>query len=125
MKTEIKTTGAPQAIGPYVQAVRSGNLVFLSGQIALDPASGTMIDGGVADQTRRALENLEAVLVAAGSGPEKVLKTTVYLIDMSSFSEMNQVYGEFFPGTPPARTTVAVAALPRGGAVEIDAIAEV
>ena len=125
MKTEIKTTGAPQAIGPYVQGLRSGTYIFCSGQIALDPASGSLLDGGVAAQTRRALENLRAVLTAGGSDPSHVVKTTVYLIDMAAFQEMNAVYAEFFQGTPPARTTIAVSALPRGALVEIDAIAEV
>ena len=125
MKTAIKTQGAPAAIGPYVQGVRVGNLLFLSGQIALDPESGAMITGGVAAQTRRVLENLKAVLVAAGSDLRGVVKTTVYLTDMGFFSEMNEAYATFFPEAPPARVTVGVVALPRGASVEIDAIAEV
>ena len=123
MKTEIKAAGAPAAIGPYVQAVRVEKLVFLSGQIALDPATGGLISGGVGPQTRRVLENLKAVLEAAGSDLRRVLKTTVYLTDMGSFTEMNEVYATFFPDSPPARATVAVAGLPRGASVEIDAIA--
>jgi len=125
MKTEVKTQGAPAAIGPYVQGVRVGSLLFLSGQIALDPASGQLVDGTVAQQTERVLENLKAVLEAGGSDLSRVLKTTVYLVDMEAFSEMNGVYGKYFAQAPPARSTVAVAALPRGAQVEIDAIADV
>lgn len=125
MKMEVKTQGAPAAIGPYVQGVRLGNLIFLSGQIALDPESGQLVDGTVAQQTERALENLKAVLEAGGSDLSRVLRTTVYLVDMGAFSEMNGVYGRYFAQSPPARSTVAVAALPRGAQVEIDAIADV
>ena len=124
MKTEIRTAGAPAAIGPYVQGVRSGNLVFTSGQIALDPGTGLLVEGSVGPQTRRVLENLKAVLEAGGSSLSRVLRTTVYLIDMGDFAEMNEVYAAFFPGDPPARSTVAVTALPRGAAVEIDSVAE-
>ena len=124
MKSEISTPKAPAAIGPYVQGVRTGTLLFLSGQIALDPATGELIAGGVGAQTRRALENISAVLAAGGSGLARVVKTTVYLIDMGAFAEMNEVYATFFSEDPPARATVAVAALPRGAVVEIDAIAE-
>ena len=125
MKKEIATNGAPRAIGPYVQGVRSGDFVFLSGQIALDPGSGTLVEGGVGEQTRRALENLKAVLEAAGSSLTEVLRTTVYLTDMAHFAAMNEIYGTFFPQGPPARSTVAVAGLPRGALIEIDAIASV
>ena len=124
MKSQISTTNAPAAIGPYVQGVRTGTLLFLSGQIALDPSTGQLIEGGVGAQTRRALENLSAVLAAGASGMERVVKTTVYLTDMAAFAEMNEVYATFFTNNPPARVTVAVAGLPRGAAVEIDAIAE-
>jgi 2-iminobutanoate/2-iminopropanoate deaminase len=108
-----------------VQGVRVGSLLFLSGQIALDPGTGQLVEGTVAQQTERALENLKAVLEAGGSDLGRVLKTTVYLVDMGAFSEMNAVYGRYFAQAPPARSTVAVAALPRGAQVEIDAIAEV
>jgi len=125
MKDDVTTAGAPAAIGPYVQAVRTGPLLFLSGQIALDPGTGQLVGASVAQQTQRVLENLKAVLEAGGSDLAHVLKTTVYLTDMAAFAEMNEVYGRYFQQRPPARSTVAVAALPRGALVEIDAIAEV
>lgn len=123
MKNEIVTERAPRAIGPYVQGIAAGGFVFLSGQIALDPQTGTLVAGGVAEQTRRALENLRAVLDAGGTELAEVVRTTVYLTDMAHFTAMNEVYAVFFGGTPPARSTVAVAGLPRGALVEIDAIA--
>jgi len=119
----VKTTKAPQAIGPYSQAVKAGNFVFCSGQIPLDPATMTVVEGGVDVQTRRVLENLAAVLEAAGSSLEKVVKTTVFLKDMNNFAEMNGVYGEFFKENPPARATVEVARLPKDVLVEIEVIA--
>ena len=125
MRKDIRTAGAPAAIGPYVQGVRTGNLVFLSGQIPLDPATGELVGGSIAAQTSRVLDNLKAVLEAAGSSLNRVLRTTVYLADMGTFSEMNEVYGSYFPEGPPARSTVGVAALPRGASIEIDAIAEI
>ena len=125
MKKDIRTAGAPAAIGPYVQGVRTGNLVFLSGQIPLDPATGELVGGSIAAQTSRVLDNLKAVLEAAGSSLDRVLRTTVYLADMGTFSEMNEAYGSYFPEGPPARSTVGVAALPRGASIEIDAIAEI
>lgn len=121
----VATAGAPKAIGPYSQAIRSGGFVFTAGQVALDPASGELVSGGVAEQTARALENLQAVLAAAGSGLSQVVKTTVFLVDMADFGAMNEVYGRAFGTHRPARSTVAVAALPRGARVEIEVIATV
>lgn len=119
----VSTTGAPAAIGPYSQAVVADGWVFCSGQIPLDPATGQMVAGDVGAQTRRVLENLKAVLAAAGSGLDRVVKTTVYLKDMTDFAAMNAVYGEFFPKDPPARATVQAARLPKDAAVEIDVVA--
>ena len=124
-KDVISTPGAPAAIGPYSQAVRSGNLLFLSGQIPLDPATCQLIAGDIAAQTERVLKNLAAILEAAGSGLDRVLKTTVYLKDLSEFGKMNEVYGRFFGEKPPARATVEVSRLPRDAAIEIDLVAEV
>lgn len=120
----VATSEAPAAIGPYSQAIRSGKLLFLSGQIALDPKTGQFLDGGVAVQTERVLKNLAAVLQAAGLSLERVVKTTVYLRDLGDFAKMNEVYARFFRAPAPARATVQVAALPKNAAVEIDAIAE-
>jgi len=123
-RQRIATTSAPAAIGPYSQAIASGALVFCSGQVALDPATGQLVEGDIRAQTRRALENLGAVLAAAGSSPARVVKTTVFLVAMADFAAMNEVYAEFFAGDdPPARSTVAVAELPRGARVEVEAIA--
>lgn len=125
MKQTISTERAPKAIGPYSQAVIWEGLVFASGQIPLDPATGQLIEGDIAAQTERVMENLRAVLEAAGSSLAQVLKTTVYLKDVSEFPRMNEVYGRYFPEEPPARATVEVARLPRDARVEIEAIAEV
>src|SRR3990172_1802281 len=119
----IHTDSAPKAIGPYSQAIRVGDFVFTAGQIALDPATGELAGATIEEQTRRALTNLKAVLEAAGSGMGKVVKTTVFLANLADFAKMNAVYGEFFPGNPPARTTLQVAALPRGALVEIECVA--
>lgn len=119
----IATDLAPRAIGPYAQAVAAGGLLFCSGQIALDPATGVLVGGTVADETRRVLDNLRGVLTAAGLGLDAVVRTTVYLTNLADFPVVNQVYAEFFPPPSPARSTVQVAALPRDGRVEIDAIA--
>jgi len=124
-KQAISTPLAPAAIGPYSQAIRSGNLVFLSGQIPLDPQTGNIVEGDAAVQTARVLQNLSAILEAAGSSLGQVLKTTVYLKDLADFGMMNEVYARFFDDTPPARATVEVARLPRNVSVEIDLIAEV
>ncbi len=118
----VSTTGAPAAIGPYAQAVRCGGWLFCSGQIALRP-DGTFAGGDVRVETRQALENLRAVLEAGGSSLARVVKTTVYLTTMDDFPAMNEVYAEFFGAAPPARATVAVAGLPRGARVEVDAVA--
>jgi 2-iminobutanoate/2-iminopropanoate deaminase len=124
MKKEvIATEKAPKAIGPYSQGVRVGDFIFTAGQAGLDPQTGQMVGQDVAAQTRRTLENIAAVLEAAGSAMDKVVKTTVFLADMDDFAAMNKVYAEFFPSAPPARTTVAAARLPLGALVEIEAVA--
>ncbi len=123
MKRAIATEGAPRAIGPYAQAVRASGMLFLSGQIALDPASGLLVAGSIEDETRRVLINLRAVLAAAGLAMDAIVRTTVYLADLADFPHVNQVYAEFFQEPFPARATVQVAGLPRGARVEIDAIA--
>jgi 2-iminobutanoate/2-iminopropanoate deaminase len=124
MKPEvISTENAPKAVGAYAQAVRANGLVFLSGQIPLDPATGELIQGDVAAQTRRVLDNLKAVLEGAGTALDRVVKATIYLTDMADFAVVNQTYAEYFPAAKPARATVAVAGLPRGSKVEIDMIA--
>jgi len=123
MKKIIATGNAPKAIGPYSQAVQWDGLIYCSGQIPLDPATGAMVEGGIAEQTARVLDNLKAVLEAAGSGLDKVLKTTVFLQDLAEFQAMNEVYGRYFPSNPPARATVQAARLPRDVRVEIECIA--
>lgn len=126
MKQQIKTEKAPAAIGPYSQAVRVGNMVYCSGQIPLDPAAGTLVEGDIGEQTRQVFKNLSAVLSAAGSSLDKVCKTTVFLQDINDFAAMNAVYAEAFGDCVfPARSAVEVAGLPKGALVEIEAIAEI
>ncbi len=122
-KTVIRAEKAPQAIGPYSAGIRAGNLVYTAGQLGIDPTSGELVPGGVEAETRQALTNLKHVLEAAGASLDQVIKTTVFLRDMNDFAKMNGVYAEFFTDQPPARSAVQVAALPKGGAVEIEALA--
>jgi 2-iminobutanoate/2-iminopropanoate deaminase len=119
----IVSAGAPAAIGPYSQAIRAGGLVFISGQIPLDPATGQVVEGGIGTQAERVLDSLRAILAASGSGLERVVKTTVFLTDIGTFAEVNDVYARYFTLHPPARSTVQVAALPRGVGIEIEAVA--
>jgi 2-iminobutanoate/2-iminopropanoate deaminase len=123
VKQIIQTDYAPQAIGPYSQAVKANGFVFASGQIPIDPRTGEFVSGGIQEQTEQVLNNLEAVLAAAGSGLDRVVKTTVFLLDMQEFAAMNEVYGKFFTVEPPARATVQAARLPRDARVEIEVIA--
>ena len=125
MRKTVRTDMAPAAIGPYSQAVLAGGFLFCSGQIPLDPATGKLAEGGIVAQTERVLCNLAAVLEAGGASLRSVARTTVYLVDLSDFPAMNEVYGTFFPEDPPARATVQVAKLPAGALVEIDAVASV
>lgn len=123
MRKAVATTTAPAAIGPYSQAVIAGGFLFVSGQIPLDPATGALVSGSIADETRRVFDNLKAILEAAGATFDNVVKTTVYLSDMADFSAMNAVYATYFSDPAPARATVQAAALPKGVRVEIDLIA--
>lgn len=125
MKKIIQTDDAPQAIGPYSQAVGVGNLVFVSGQIPIDPKTGEFVEGGIAEQTERVLLNISALLTASGTKLENVVKTTVFLADMNDFVAMNEVYAKFFKENHPARATVQAARLPRDAKVEIEVIAEI
>ena len=122
-KKALFTDKAPRPIGPYSQAIKAGNFLFLAGQVPLDPATGELIEGDIATQTRRTMENIMAVLENAGLGPENVVKATVYLADMDDFPAMNEVYGTYFKETPPARAAIQVARLPKDAKVEIDMIA--
>jgi 2-iminobutanoate/2-iminopropanoate deaminase len=119
----ISTADAPKAIGPYSQAIRSGNFIFTAGQLGLDPKTMELVPGGIDVQTRQVLENLKHVLEASGSDLDHVIKTTVFLSDMANFASMNAIYGGYFSQNPPARSTVAAAALPKGGLVEIEVVA--
>lgn len=119
----VSTPNAPKAIGPYSQAIKANGFLFISGQVAFDPATGNLITGGIEQQTEQVLKNLSAILQAAGSSWEKVVKTTVFLKDMNEFGQMNEVYGKFCKSAPPARSTVQAARLPRDVSVEIDVIA--
>ena len=123
MKDRVQTDGAPNAIGPYSQAIKANGLVFASGQIPLDPATMQIVEGGIREQTERVMSNLSAVLQAAGSSLDRVVKTTVFLADLTEFAEMNEIYGRFFGEIPPARSTVQVSRLPRDVRIEIDVIA--
>jgi len=122
-KAVVSTENAPKAIGPYEQAIKIGGFVYASGQIPLDPKTGDLVDGGIAIQTRRVMENLRAVVEAAGSSFDRAVKATVFLKNIGDFAAMNEVYGEYLGKAKPARSTVAVADLPRGALVEIDLIA--
>ena len=119
----VTTDQAPKAIGPYSQAIIAGDLIFTSGQIPLDPATQALVTGGIREQTERVMENLGAVLQAAGAGFENVVKATIFVADLADFATVNEIYGRRFPRSPPARSTVQVAALPKGARVEIDLIA--
>jgi 2-iminobutanoate/2-iminopropanoate deaminase len=119
----IHTDTAPKTVGPYSQAVWSGDLLFCAGQVPLDPQTGELVDGGIADQTTRVMENINAVLRSQELSFGNVIKTTVYMVDLAEFSAMNEVYGKYFPTDPPARSTVQVAALPKGAQVEIEVVA--
>lgn len=123
MATAVSSPKAPKAIGPYSPAIRAANLLFVSGQVPIDPATGNMIEGDIAAQTRRVLDNVGALLTAGGAGFGHVVRTTVFLADMNDFAAMNQVYGEYFSEPYPARATVQVARLPKDSRVEIDVIA--
>ncbi|MCG8569412.1 MAG: RidA family protein [Spirochaetes bacterium] len=125
MKEIIKTDKAPQAIGPYSQATKLGNMVFTSGQLPIDPSTGKFVEGGIKEQTRQALKNMEAVLTAAGSDFSHVVKSLVFLDDMGNFGAFNEVYAEFFKENPPARSCIQAAKLPLGAMVEMEVIAEV
>lgn len=123
MRQAVSTSSAPKAIGPYSQAIRAGSLLFVSGQIPIDPSTGNLVDGDIAAQTRRVFENLKAILTEAGASFDHVVRTTVYLADMTDFAAMNEVYGTYFSAPAPARATVQAARLPKDARIEIDLIA--
>jgi 2-iminobutanoate/2-iminopropanoate deaminase len=118
----VTASGAPEAAGPYSHAVKGGGLIFLSGQTPVEPATGQLVEGAIGDQTRRCLDNLAVVAAAAGASLEDAVRMTIYVTDISVFKEVNEAYGSYFPSDPPARTTIGVAALPLGAAIEMDAI---
>ena len=123
MPSAVSTGSAPRALGPYSQAIRAGQFLFVSGQVPIDPASGELVSGSVADQTRRALQNIGEILKAGGSSFQQVVRTTVYLADLADFPAMNEAYATFFTAPPPARSTIQAARLPKDARIEIDAIA--
>lgn len=123
MRQAVSTSSAPKAIGPYSQAIRAGSLLFVSGQVPIDPATGNLVEGDIAAQTRRVFDNIGAILDAAGASFDHVVRTTVYLADMNDFAAMNEVYGTYFSSPAPARATVQAARLPKDARVEIDVIA--
>jgi 2-iminobutanoate/2-iminopropanoate deaminase len=123
MLSAVTTGSAPTALGPYSQAIRAGQFLFVSGQVPIDPATGELVQGNIADQTRRALQNIEAILTAGGASFQQVVRTTVYLADLSDFTAMNEVYATFFTAPQPARSTIQAARLPRDARIEIDMIA--
>jgi 2-iminobutanoate/2-iminopropanoate deaminase len=125
MRKVIETEKAPRAVGPYSQAITAAGLVWASGQIALDPASGVLVAGGIAAETTPVMKNLGAVLQAAGCGMSRIVKATVYLTDLGDFEAVNEVYASFFDGSPPARVCIQVSRLPKGARVEVDAVAEI
>lgn len=125
MKQTISTPQAPAAIGPYSQAIRVGNLIYTSGQIPINPASGVFVEGGIKEQTRQSLSNIKAILEEAGISMRNVIKTTVFLADMNDFADMNAVYAEFFSEPYPARSAVAVNSLPKGALIEIEVVATI
>lgn len=122
-KQVIATQDAPQAIGPYSQAIKAGGFVFISGQIPIDPSSGEIVQGGIEEQTKQVMSNIKAILSAAGLGFENVVKTTIFLADLSHFAKVNEIYGQHFASNPPARATIQVAALPKGAMIEVEAVA--
>ena len=123
MREAVSSSSAPKAIGPYSQAIKAGNLLFVSGQVSIDPATGNLIDGDIATQTHRVFKNIGEILKAAGASFDAVVRSTVYLLDMNDFAKMNEVYGTYFSSPAPARATVEVARLPKDAKVEIDVIA--
>ncbi len=123
MKERVNTPAAPAAIGPYSQAIKAGDFLFLSGQIPLDPSTGQLVPGGIIEQTHQVLKNLQAVLTEAGASFEHVVKTTVYVADLNDFAKVNEIYAGYFPDPPPARATIQAARLPRDVRVEIDLVA--